>query len=316
MHRPLSTNPLVALLARKAFAHALPRLGPGAGVDPWCGLGLIASQAVGEGRDRTPGTWVKGWPEAARKGLAKARVSSAWQQAKQPRVLPSIAELVVVANEGRKRSTAWGDWESMGPALFGVTPAESLHEETFFPASMKVIGIVAEPVGKEFSKETLWSLEKAKAAGKEVWAEVPDTLESWGSWSENHWLLLHRLGVAVWFRPPNQEGWAAYAAFLDQQVAGWVKSPHTEQWAWPMADLLGQAMEDLIVYGKPTHKEAAPWAWEGRCKNPDWLKLRKQLWATSQSALGGSGALEEILVGAILADAGLLVSFSLGEGLA
>lgn len=315
MHRPLSTNPLLCLLARRAYAAAMPRLGPGVSADPWCGLGVLAGRVIGEGAERTPATWASRWPAAAREGLAAARRHSSWSDLSE-RTAPPMEALVVQAHETRRQPTPWGQWKATGPVLFGVEPASGgVAPVVGLPDDVRTVGVVACPVPAGFDEGVLECLERSKAQGKETWVEVPADPVAWRQWGAVHWELCHRLGVSVWFQAPNQEGWAGYAAFLETAMAGWVRHPRWEQWVWPAADLLQQGMEDTMVYGKPGHREAAPWPWEGRCKNPDWLRLRKHLWASAESALGGDGALEEIAMASILADAGLLVSSS-GQGLA
>lgn len=303
---------MLLLLARRAYAKVLPKLGSGASSDPWCGLGLLVEKTIGEGPDRSPMGWLDQWPSVARQHFLAASISALLRQSKEARVLPEMASLVAQANEGRKHATAWGKWSGPAPVIFGVVAGDEQALSSSGPPPAPVVGICAPPIEEGFPKNVLATLSKAKGLDLEVWAEVPAETPSWESWGALQWDLLQRMGVAAWFQSPNQEGWSAYSAFLEKAVQAWVRNPRADQWVWPLADLIEQGMEDLMIYGKPAHRDTAPWPWEGRCKNPDWFRLRKQVWAAAQSALGGEGALEEILLASVLADAGLLVSFSNG----
>lgn len=307
---------MLLLLARRAYAKVLPRLGAGATADPWCGLSLLVERIVGDGPGRTPMGWLDKWSVPAVQAFAIAAESPLLQASRQCRQLPDVASLVGSANEGRKHLTSWGVWASNEPAVFGVGAVDDATLARSPAPASQVVGVLASPTEEGFSRDVLATLNKAKGLGLEAWAEVPAESSDWDNWGPVQWSVLHRLGVACWFQPPNQEKWPLYAAFLERIVQGWVRNPAVDQWAWPICDLLGLAMEDMILYGKPAHRDMAPWQWEGRCKNPDWCRVRKQLWSAAEMALGGEGALEEILVASILADAKLLVSFSHGKGLA
>lgn len=303
---------MLLLLARRAYAKVLPKLGSGASSDPWCGLGLLVEKTVGEGPERSPMGWLDRWPSVARQHFLAASVSGLLRQSKDARALPDMASLVAHANEGRKHATAWGKWGEPALVIFGVTAGDEQSLAVSSSPPARVLGVCAPPTEEGFSKDVLATLAKAKGLDLEVWAEIPAESACWQAWGTLQWDLLQRMGVATWFQPPNQEGWPLYSAFLEKAIQAWVRAPRADQWAWPLADLLEQGMEDLMIYGKPAHRDTAPWPWEGRCKNPDWFRLRKQVWAAAQSALGGEGALEEIVLASVLADAGLLVSFSNG----
>lgn len=309
MPRPLATHPLLQLLAWRAYAKVKPKLGQ-AGADPWCGLGLAVSRAsCGEENDRTPRAWQTRWPEPTRSAFWEAHRSPAWALAEQAKEGPDFAELVTQAHEHRRFDAAWGHWDAAGDrsCAFGWRPAAApvlLMDPP--PSTLKTVGLVARWDNGSLSAATLTALEQARSWGLETWLEIPSDPAAWEGWQAQHWLLAQRLGVALWFHAPPQDAWPAYGLFLERQAALLARTVGLEQWAWPLADLLQQGMEETCVYGKPGHREGGPWPWEGRCKHPDWSRTRRQVWAAAQLALGGEGALEEILVATTLAHERLL----------
>ena len=296
MHRPLAVSPMLVLLARRAYASVLPRLGDSAENDPWLGMRDTVEALMESGASRVPARWVDKWPPASQQAFWAHRASPSWKQAGEPRLSLEVSDLVAVANGAKRVSTK----DVLTKARFGIPDTEALPE-------VKVVGLPVAPLSGGWEAGDLERLEAAKEAGLEVWAEIDAQADTWAAWGQGHWEALHRLGVATWFHAPNQEGWPGYAAFLEKITGPWARAETTEQWAWPLCDLLQFSMEDVLLYGNPFRREAGPWPWEGRCRHPDWLRLRKGIWGAVQTALGGDGALEEILVASVLADRGVLV---------
>ncbi len=256
-------------------------------------------RAIGEGSERTPLKWVARWPLAVQEGFWKA-VSRRWPQHSGY----SMEALLKLSNDGRKKPLPWGQWEPEASARFAVLPVDSPLPP---PDALLLVGLVPELDDHGLSTATLSCIEKAKENGLDVWLDVPSTPDLWDRWGVQHWRQCHRLGVAVWFQPPVQERWNDYVGFLEKQAARLVRQTDWEQWVWPVCDLLEYSMEDVLVYGKPVHRSGLPWKWEGRCKTPDWLKARRQIWEASSNALGGPGALDEVLVASVLANDQLLL---------
>lgn len=305
MIRPQSISPLLVLLVQRAHRSVRGRLGVAVDADPWCGMGLLVAQ-VPDG-DRSPRDWVRGWRAAARESYSAALNSPLVQAGKRessfldPLLLPSRDVGV-----GRPMVT----WESLAhgqtsdDVRFGVKASPKVQE---WPAGLKTVGVVMEYGPGGFELQELDALLSARDHGIQAWAELPGEPEAWSAWSDGCWGAVDKVGAAVWAHPPVQDHWNDYGAFLERAILRWCQDGNWEQWMWPAADLLQQAIEEAMLNGTPSKKEAGPWpAFPGRCRHPDWGRLRRQLWAATQRACGGAGALEDVIVGIVLADRGLV----------
>jgi len=286
---PITCSPMLYLLALRASAVLGTRR-----EDAWAGSFLAMERAIGEGSERRPEKWLQRWPAAAQAAFWKA-ANRSWD-VEDGVTMDAIRSAASVLPKG----AAWGEGV-VAPIQFGVTPVA-------FPKplaeTVRVIGVVPEALPAGWSDETLACLEMAKSQRIVTWVDAVDTgLE----WTGAHWQQCHRLGVAAWLRAPASGSWGRYGEFLAQQVAWLVRQPEWEQWVWPLSELLEACFEDVLLYGKPHHRSISPSRGEGAARASHWTSVRKQVWESATSALGGAGALEEVLVASVLANSRLLL---------
>lgn len=285
---PITCSPMLHLLALRASAV----LGSHR-EDAWAGSFLAMERAIGEGSERRPGKWLQRWPVGAQAAFWKA-ASRSWA------VEDGISmEAIRSAACTPPKEVMWGD-QLVDPIHFGVKPVASPER---LAQTVQVVGVMPTALAAGWSLETLSCLEMAKAQQLGTWL---DAVETGVEWTGVHWQQCHRLGVAAWLRAPTTGSWGRYAEFLGRQVAWLVRQPEWEQWVWPISDLLEASFEDVLLYGKPYHRSILPCrGGAGRASN--WAMVRKQVWESATSALGGPGALEEVLVASVLANTRLLL---------
>jgi len=283
---------LLAFRARAALA--------GSTADPWAGTRLAMERAVGDGRERTPARWMERWPAVAQENFWRSHERK-WPITSD---LPLPHQLAAGFHQARKKPVVWGAWGHEETTWLGVTP---IADPGPLPRSARVVGIVASLGPGGLDKKTLQCIEAAKDQGCQVWLLIPADPVVWSAWEGEHWRQCHRLGVALWLEAPAQDYWSDYVAFLGRATAHVVRQSDWEQWVFPVCDLLEFSFEDLIVYGTPVKRNGLPWAWEGRCKSPDWSRVRHQVWDAASLAGGGAGSLEEVLVATVLAKEELLL---------
>lgn len=291
MQRPFRVSPILQFLALRAIARVCP---PSANLDPWCGAGVAAARAMADGPDRRPGAWLSRWPHAAVDDFWRGTQTQLLQQFKSP--AEGMGELVVAQNAGRKNPMGWGEWgRSPDAILMGLKPPmDSVKKVMPLPPGVRVAGIIALPSELEgVAKEVLGPL---RDHGREGWWVVPAQPSAWDSLSLDHYLLAHRLGVSMWLEAPAQSAWAAYTEALCASARLMSRFQDWEQWVWPVCDLIEQGFEETLLLGSPTFKAKLPWKWEGKARNPDWAKTGRVVWDALEQSLGGTGALNEILV--------------------
>lgn len=290
---PIACSPMLHLLALRARSV----LGVARG-DAWAGTFLAMERAVGEGSERLPYRWMDRWPVPVRESFWQA-AGKAWAQGVD---LP--LDQLRAAADTKKPTSPWGQWNGEAEVQFGVAPIPTPLAP---PRSLKGVGVVPEITPDGFALSTLACLEAAKESGLAVWLDVPGNAAMWQQWGPALWHQNHRVGVATWLHPPEHDKWADYAEFLAQQAAVLVRQSGWEQWVWPVCDLLEYSLEDVLLYGKPIHRSGVPWKGDGRNKAAEWTKVRRRVWDSASAALGGAGALEEVLVATVLAKEQLLL---------
>lgn len=293
MQRPLCVSPMLVLLALRAHATVAASLGEGAAADPWCGLSAVLPRAVGEGAGRVPARWLSRWPAAAVQDFWNATGSSLLAHAYQPGKHPGMEALIRAVNAGRRRPTAWN--EASGSIDMGLVPVEA---PAGVPDCLEVGGLVFNPAAPDGREQAL--LEALASSKAEAWWVVPPSREAWGALGPEALRLVHRLGVSLWLDAPAQGEWGDYLGSLARLSQALARMPGWDQWVWPLCDLIQQSFQDVILHGRPGHGSTGPWAWEGRCRHPDWQKTRVAAWSAMEQALGGEGALDEILVASVL----------------
>lgn len=291
MQRPFRVSPVLQFLALRALSAAGPAVG---GSDPWCGVGLVAAKAMSDGPDRRPGAWLSRWPRLAVEDFWRGvdtRLVGEFQPFEH-----GMGELVAAQNLGRKKPVEWGQWPGEGGSdiLMGVLPPASSGQLVSMPDPIRVAGVVLPPSTVEGSAKEVFEL--LREGGREGWWIVPAEMEHWRALEPSHYQLAHRLGVAIWLEAPSQSMWPAYLELLADCSKHLARSAHWEQWVWPVCDLIQQGFEETLLLASPNFKSRIPWKWEGRAKNPDWVKAGSVVWEAFEQSLGGRGALEEILV--------------------
>ena len=297
MQRPLCVSPMLVLLAARAHARVAGSLGMDVAADPWCGLSSVLPRTVSEGAGRTPSTWLSRWPAGAAQAFWSATRSPLIREAFRSTDHPGMEALVHAVNAARRRPTVWGDWPNP-PCEVDMGLAPSPHAAACLPDNLRVGGLVVDPGSMDAPAKSL--LEALACSHAEAWWVAPPSRGGWHGLDPKALQLIHRLGVSLWLDAPVQGEWMDYQACMVRLAQNLARMQGWDQWVWPVCDLIEQSFEDVIATGRPASRQEGPWAWEGRCRNPDWRKTRAALWAAVEQALGGEGSLDEILVASVL----------------
>lgn len=289
--KPPLLNPLLVLLTLRAASSLRARVGENA--DSWSvcpGLRLANPDP-----DRVPGRWTASWPEATRRSLLEAWSDPLLRRAVSGKNSPlSTADLAEQIGAGSVGDTIhWGKVETPNNASVLKAVGWSLPES---------------PSCDGWCNDMLsaWARLRSQASadsGFQLWLDIAPGSSAAAWWTERRVADSLRWGAGWWFSPPQNGDWDGYAAAL--QAAGRRISAHPawNQWVWPWADLVQQAMEECMKTGSVSARCGPPFVWPRR-KGEDWGRLRKVLWDDLKAAVGPPGLLEDLMAGVCFARPG------------
>lgn len=282
--KPSALSPLWALLCLRSVRAIQGRLMPSGRQDAW---GLMPGLRLAHpDPDRPPSRWSETWHEAVRQRL----------DAVEAHPLLAIPTPHPRGPEPCEIATALASGDALPGVVWNALPASPCP-----PLASEAIGwrlpVPAPAVG--WPADVLEQLLACRPASQQVWLIVPSEAEGWTWWSDSRFKDTLRWGASWWFEAPSTTaGWDAYGQTLSAVARRLLTQPEAEQWVWPIADILQQALEEIMRTGGLHSRTGAPWG--GGCAE-EWARLRRTLWTVAQECFGGGGALEDVTAGVVFA---------------
>jgi len=220
--------------------------------------------------DRPPSRWSETWHEAVRQRL----------DAVEAHPLLAIPTPHPRGPEPCEIATALASGDALPGVVWNALPASPCP-----PLASEAIGwrlpVPAPAVG--WPADVLEQLLACRPASQQVWLIVPSEAEGWTWWSDSRFKDTLRWGASWWFETPSTTaGWDAYGQTLSAVARRLFIQTEAEQWVWPIADILQQALEEIMRTGGLHSRTGAPWG--GGCAE-EWARLRRTLWMAGQTAV-------------------------------